>query len=459
MQTCELSGVTSLLIQQDGEHDVERVALAAPDNSMIVSHVKALFLYHRLDTALLLPALRATLAHYPIFLGRLERSPTTGRWTALLNNAGARYVLAKANHSSLLSSYNGLSAKEDILDENFIPGNLFCDQGLDPLSSDSPVLAIQVTEFEDGAVAVGVCAHHVLVDGPAFFRFVHQWSDAVATLLRQNEKEKEEHSPTFEVKVCHDRELLKPKYQTPKLEHPEYALKEPAPYPASLTDLKFPPCSFKNFRFRRDDLERLKEAASKSCSGGEFVSTNDALTALFFQAVTRARNAEKEAPVKLGYAVDGRPRLPFLPEEYCGNATFFGFIDTTADRVLTMSLDECSKLIRKTTDSMTTEYLQDALAWVESQEDTAYIFPPFWSFFGNDFAVSNWVKSRLYKLTFGQEQEPFYAGIPPVPFGDGLLILVDGPEGDGITALLALRKDHMQVIENDPLFRAFCPRA
>ncbi|KAL6079578.1 hypothetical protein QOT17_000687 [Balamuthia mandrillaris] len=446
MEPCELEVIQSLLLQQEEEPSpIKRVALAPPDNSMVVCYIKVLFLYKRLDPLLLLPALRNTLSHYPIFFGRLERSLCNGRWTALLNNAGVRFVHARTN-ATILSSFNSLSSTENLLNANVIPCNLFCDEGLDLFSSESPVLAVQVTEFQDGAVAVAVCAHHIVGDGPALFRFIHQWSDNAAALLHQPSAKQ------VAVSVCHERELLRPCWTTPRLEHPEYSLKT-----QTLLEKvqRSPPTSVKSFHFRRDDLARLKAAASTSCNAGEFVSTNDALTSLFFQVITSARKIEnKDTTVKLGYAVDGRPRLPFLPEEYCGNVTFFGLVRTDVTQLLAMSLGECSKLIRKTTDSMTAEYLQDALAWIEAQEDTSLIDV---RRSGNDIAVSSWVRAQLYDATFGQGQQPFYAGLPPLDVPDGQLFFVDAPEGDGVLAVLWLQQDHMETIEHDSYFRSFCP--
>ncbi|KAL6049802.1 hypothetical protein QOT17_020193 [Balamuthia mandrillaris] len=454
MQTnAKLEVLEQVAARSPDEATNERIRLAPPDNSTVIFRIKVLFLYERLDTTHLLDALRATLRFYPVLAGRMEKD-ATGRWEAICNNAGARYVRARYS-GSLLPGYRNLKAREDILDDGFIPlpHNLYCDEELNQvLEPDSPLLAVQVTEFADGAVAVGFGIPHILVDGHSYFQFLRDWSANAARMLADPS------AKLPALKVCHDRSLLYATGEGPKLFHPEYDVqqKSTSSAPIDFSTFQMPPTSVKVFHFSNSDLAKLKAEASKTCVDGEFVSTNDAVSALFLQVITKARAFEDAAPVSLGYAVDGRIRLDNIPDEYFGNATFFGCIDTTAGELAASSLGDCAKLVRHTTNSMTKEYLLDALEWVESQQDASLVIPSFTSFFGNDFTVTNWVKFGIYDINFGQSA-PFYAGIPPVQ-ADGFVVLSDAPDGDGIVGTLTMRKDHMDKISEDPLFRAFCQR-
>jgi hypothetical protein len=87
------------------------------------------------------------------------------------------------------------------------------------------------------------------------------------------------------------------------------------------------------FHFTPDSLRRLKADASINTSGDiseTCVSTNDALCALLFASITRARHLDSDQVINCSYALDIRDRLdPSLPEGYFGNAIFAATIACT----------------------------------------------------------------------------------------------------------------------------------
>lgn len=118
---------------------------------------------------------------------------------------------------------------------------------------------------------------------------------------------------------------------------PEYVVKPPPPPPvASSSDsapapFKMPPCTSKLFHFSKANLAKLKEDASAGLPEGSFLSTNDVVCALMFQAITRARGVADASKVSTVYAADGRQRLsPPLPKGFFGNANFFGHVSVSA---------------------------------------------------------------------------------------------------------------------------------
>ena len=204
----------------------------------------------------------------------------------------------------------------------------------------------------------------------------------------------------------------------------------------------------------------MKADASQGLEPGQFLSSNDVVSALLIHAVTKARGIAPDVLVKTGYAADGRTRLsPNLPKGYWGNANFYGLAVAPASQLLDDSnFAEVSKLFRRTTESVTDQYLREALAWIEAQANVSHIAPSFKCFFQSDLAMSNWSSFGMYSTDFGSGA-PLFAGVPKATF-DGLVILTSSQEEDGgIDALVGLMSHHMAAVDANPLLRKYVPKS
>lgn len=94
------------------------------------------------------------------------------------------------------------------------------------------------------------------------------------------------------------------------------------------------------FRLDKAALDNLKKQAHEGLEEGQWVSTGDAIGALFWRAIVRARQLDKTQPekdIKLGVAVNGREKL----KKHSPEATeYFGNLVTYVQKF--MSLQRCS---------------------------------------------------------------------------------------------------------------------
>ena len=114
------------------------------------------------------------------------------------------------------------------------------------------------------------------------------------------------------------------------------------------------------FRISATKLPQLKSAASAPNQSDEWISTNDALCALLWRQITRARTHAvytanfgslcPETPLNCCLALEARRRMvPALPEGYLGNAIFHCRINSDLGTVTSSSvpLHTIAKLFRE----------------------------------------------------------------------------------------------------------------
>ncbi|ORX94943.1 transferase [Basidiobolus meristosporus CBS 931.73] len=380
----------------------------------------------------------ALLKHYPILTGTLNNL-ADGNLEILLNNQGILFVEAKTDQEA------GWFFDQDFqnLSDEYFPCGIFL------LPSQPYIFAVQITRLPCGSVILGTALHHSVGDGNAFFSLLLNWSKMCRGLACEP--------------VSHDRELLNTTGE-PLQEHPEYLYVEPAPATTTAaeetkekkTPPTLPPMEVKLFHIRKEKLAELKEAAQGD-PGDVQVSTNDALIALVWRAVTRARGLSGEMKLKCGFACDGRRRLcPPLPLGYFGNANFYPCSQMTANQLISQPLRTAGLSIRASVNQMTSERIRDALSWVDSKEIKTNIQPGFSSFLGKDFAFTSWHQFPIYEVDFGYGT-PVRARLPAGKF-DGLAISLPRYDGDGVEMCVGLLAEHMRVFEMDEELQKYLSR-
>ncbi|KAL6042879.1 hypothetical protein QOT17_013095 [Balamuthia mandrillaris] len=444
---CDIEVVETTLVKLKGPNAKPKsIPLAPVDNCMICTLVPIIMIYEKLDTTYLLEGLQHTIESYPDFAGELHYD-ARGRWTSECTNKGVRFIRAKTT-ATLLEPLRNVSNEEDVPNAGVIPINIAGVEQEDPKDPETRPLTVQVTEFADGAVSVGVLIHHKVTDATTVFLFFCNWSRACNMLAKG--------VPIQEIPpalCCHDKSLLAPRYKVPKFPHPEYAARAPAKGEGIPPPARFDECLAKMFPFPREVLENLKVAFSDPAKGFKATS-NDVIVALIVKSVTKARQLPRNTVVPIGWSADARKRLPYLPIEYCGNAGFTVALFPTAGEIEDMSFQEMAELISKTTKTRNQEYIEDTLVWMDSQEDLTYLSTDLPALnVGIAFSNTGTPDPRL--VDFGQGKAPFYFGFPPVAF-DGLCHVFPDNNG-GRKALLGLRTEQMLRLAEDPVFRKYCP--
>ncbi|TVU41646.1 hypothetical protein EJB05_15185, partial [Eragrostis curvula] len=179
--------------------------------------------------------------------------------------------------------------------------------------SASPLLLLQVTRFKCGGACLGVAAHHYVADGISTSHFINSW----AQLCRG--------APISSAPFI-DRTLLRARADPPhSFQHVEYLPPPPAlPATAAKLLLSAPPADESTtavdiFKLTRSDLARLR---SRLPSSERRPSTFAVVTAHLWRCVSLARALPPDQPTMLLTAVEGRARLPQLPDGFFSNVVF-----------------------------------------------------------------------------------------------------------------------------------------
>ena len=164
-----------------------------------------------------------------------------------------------------------------------------------------------------------------------------------------------------------------------------------------------PQCTWAYFTFSPPSLAILKSSATKSVPIG-FISTDDALTALVWQAVTRARLSRLKSTTEttLSRAVDARRYLD-IPATYTGLLQNMAFDTCPFQQLLDEPLGGIASRLRSAVDPKTSD-----LAWRTRAFATCIRRSPnkiVVSFVGSfntskDVMISSWSKPDFYSLDF-----------------------------------------------------------
>ncbi|CAF3292278.1 unnamed protein product [Rotaria sp. Silwood2] len=225
----------------------------------------------------------------------------------------------------------------DTLDENIFP------RGIIPTDL-SPLIFMHQIYLQDGTLLAIGC-HHYLSDGHGLSTLGQRFSRWL------NEKI----SPSFD----HDRSKLQrlANLSSIQFDHSEMSLIKPIGYflfDHSPTDTIVKRYT-KNYLFDRLNI--------KNKTG--IVSMNDVLMAWLTQIISRIRHVSRQSTVKVGMAINGRTLLPDIDENYFGNCSFYLCLSFLMSDLDDLTVDKLAQRINiEKRKSMTTEYIQSALAFI-----------------------------------------------------------------------------------------------
>ena len=234
-------------------------------------------------------------------------------------------------------------------------------------------MRIQVTYFQCGGISIAFSIYHILVDGTATFEMINNWANFHCK------------KPYF-VQPHFDRSRLLSNKQPPAHEHPEFFLL-PVSVPKPTTEtkeseiekqleneiekpvvLKPPQPAVKMFHISNESLTKLKQKGTDESDKSCWISTNDALIALVWKHVTKAKKISEEESTALGMACNARSKFnPPLPEGYFGNVNFYIYSRTTVANLLNADFPSLTKQVRDAVNKITPEHVQSSLNYVGCQ--------------------------------------------------------------------------------------------
>lgn len=219
--------------------------------------------------------------------------------------------------------------------------------------------------------------------------------------------------------------------------------------------------SWANILFSSASLTRLKDLAAQDMTT-DFISTDDALSALLWQAITRARRqriGSAEASCKFERQVDARKHVG-VPNEYMGNMTFKSEVDLPLDNVLKASLGQLASHLRRALDPtpgiqesmrQIATKLQEQLNTAVSNKAPAQRFLP-----PNTIRFSSWAKEQCSGFNFGHLiGMPDAVRRPCFKAWEGLAYFLPKARDGEITVMICLSDKDLKRLRQDEVLCSF----
>ncbi|KAG7384177.1 hypothetical protein PHYBOEH_009634 [Phytophthora boehmeriae] len=379
---------------------------------------------------------------YPFLVGELHVDPQTGivnvNQTSERRQRGAQGIRFETNPNNSMTTDEAIEARSwDLMPTPRGKTELICAKG---------------TLLSDGGLVIGVDATHTLFDGEAMFTFMAVWGQHYSGVSKEKR-----------LVVNHDRHLLKGTGSPSRMAHPEFRVVEPeaakeddASDQAADKSAPVPPATEHFlFHFSPAMMKKIKGVATQGEGGeAEYVSTNDAITALFTVLVSRARGHGQDVRITTG--VNSRRRLdPPLPENYVGNVIFNAFSAYTSSElkaedekkpgwVSPATLAKLARRVRASILMRNDEYLRDAMDFLMEQKNVSAVQVGTNFVFGPDLMFTSWVHMGMYNAEF-DGVHPWYACAPQIPGYDGFNMITEARKGgDGVDVGVFLESAAME---------------
>ncbi|KAJ4287822.1 hypothetical protein N0V90_012526 [Kalmusia sp. IMI 367209] len=419
--------------------------------------------------------LERTLEQYPIMVGDLEWDPASGEVGVRKNRDSAlglevRYLDGEGEEFPTFNSWKRGIRK---VFPDFTSGLL--------AAENVPAATFQLTFFRGGCT-IGWAVHHQLSDGACFEQFMTLWADnsraaAQGTAFPPTQFEfSKSGSITHSLPIIPYKPIEKTldikgspleaerpspaRWEQIKDSFPELTEEPAAPLPEGFV---FPEVVSTMWHFPKKKVEQLKAETMAQVGEGKWISTYDAIMALMWQSVTRARldflKPDHNAHSVLGHMVDIRKKIGFsgrfigitsLPPQ-CGPLTIKELVDPANHA-------KVASTVRSSINSLTPEYMADFNQYVaQSSDKRRFRFDHQW-FFGPDLGATSWLHYQSYK------QHDFGFGLPrairwPRPLVEYVYIFptrrgVEGADADeGIEVCVALEAGCAKRMLNDPMLK------
>jgi hypothetical protein len=293
---------------------------------------------------------------YP-FAGRLAQDED-GTLVFLSNDAGVEFIDAASplSISELLGNDSFQFEERLCPDIPFELEQLAKGGGGSSAAAAVPILAAQMTRFDQGGFAIGVTFHHGAADGTSVFQFLKVWAeisrgDEVSSPLDFSSRAQLLNlTPhTTDSQLSTTSEIPKMFTTAPLFGAPEVELPQ---QPETAMKILF-------ISLDIEAVNKLKLKVQEDQKEGVApFSSYVIITALMWRASIRARQLQEEEETRCFNAVNCRGRCKRLPENHFGNAAFTAIAAAPAGHLLENGISFAAKLIAKSIKSVSGEYLQ-----------------------------------------------------------------------------------------------------
>ena len=430
-------------------------------------------------TSSLRAALALTLKSVPIIAGSVASSKREGDQKGALSIQGPYFQAEEILSSNdLRKEYDYEQLRAAHFPSDAVPFDAIAPRSYGKAADSTPVMVAQAN-FLRGGLLLFFAIHHCVLDEVGLFNVMKVWSSYCRGSV----------SLDFVTPLWFDQSPLLQGAGTGRLEdHPEYTL---APEGAAARAAENPSVYYTSsenvhsavFFFSDEALGLLKTAATTTSQledgddGITWISTNDALTALFWCCVTSARaadatTAKSEIFPLFAMAVNGRSTLrPPMSPDYCGNVVLIAKTLSRADDLLSDQPERLAKaasLIRKAVNVVDDTYVRDVIQMVRNVDDLGRLAPRRRPAVKYSLGCSTWARQPYYSLDWGStvggacervrwrrlETDGLFLIFPRLPSTEGLKGEPAARQG-GVEVQLGLQRDHLQRLMEDPVFTQF----
>ncbi|XP_031478789.1 uncharacterized acetyltransferase At3g50280-like [Nymphaea colorata] len=309
------------------------------------------------------------LLHFPFLSGRFATDPETTTFVDC-NDAGALFVVAKADELHVSDLVNAVDVPAIVRSFFLMDGAINFD------GYSLPLVAVQVTELEDG-VFVGCSFNHAMGDGESFWHFFNSWS---------------------ELSAGHPSITRPPLTERPQI-HNELGPVRYLPSEDHMERFKTPVLRERIFHFSAQAVARIKAKANEQSKLGKGeISSLQALSALMWRSITRARNLPSGQTTGCRLAAGYRKRLdPPLPREYFGNCIRAILTEAKAGELLGQDLGWAAQALHETVSRQTGDTAREHL---EGLIKNPHVYHLSW-FDPNSIMVGSSPRFEMYGSDFG----------------------------------------------------------
>ncbi|XP_065850670.1 protein ECERIFERUM 26-like [Euphorbia lathyris] len=426
--TCKRTVVSSKPVQPG-----KSFPLSVLDRIMEPNHLRILYYYRTPGgrdvgetTKKLRESMSEMLTCFPIVTGRLVKDKKGKNWMIKCNDAGARMVEAKLN-----GSLDDWLDKVDS-DKEF---NLIYWKDMSHNPYFWSTFNIQITEFEEGGIAIGLSCFHLLADPSCATMFIKAWADI--TLGRK----------MMTPPLCHP--LPSRRHGNNNSGHRSYT--DLINYYKSTIETKnlVADARHTTISFRFTD-PMVRACMTKARTIGLSATTPfQALAGLFWACISKIKG-KRNGLIDMCIGLDMRKVLG-LDEGFFGNCMVYNKVHSNST-----GYDGAARAIEKEIEKIDNEGIMDLIEWLENNECRS---SPLMS--GCDLICSNLGGIDPYLATFEEGYDPLRVSYYVEPFaGVGHVLVLPSQSGGGVMSkVVMVTLPEMEVVKlcEDDLILSFSP--
>ncbi|PLB40383.1 transferase family-domain-containing protein [Aspergillus candidus] len=372
-------------------------------------------------------------------------------------------VAVKDLRETYPSSYADLKARGFPVAE--FDGEELCRRSVWPSAGERLPTSLVQLNFIEGGLILTWCIMHLVGDGTSFYTWTKIWAEECRRAQGIPIHELADLPPA----IWTDRELvMKPSGRNTGLpeNHPEYTILPFTP-PGAPPKMLSPNHCAQVFYFSPQALVALKAEASPAHatqpSDQEWISTNDALSALLWRTVMNVQSPlatlEGDPTSVFNVAIDGRRRTspPVHPETL---GCFLGYIAVTMSirRMLgELSLADLAILIRQAIQRADGQYVDDVAMLAEKLEDVNRLVPTaFLDVPGYNCVLTSWTGFSMYDVEWGAMLGKIEAvRVPAIGVINGCQVVFPPLPDGGIEILVGVENSCVDRLLADPLWTKY----